>query len=80
MTKHIKDKYIHSLARKKINPLPKVFLLKHIRSRLSEAHNSNANTYSDNILENLIYNKNCHLVSVFKESMILDYLEEFLKR
>ncbi len=32
------------------------------------------------IMENLIYNKNSHLVTVFKDYMIWDYVEEFLKR
>ena len=32
------------------------------------------------IMENLIFNKNTHLVSTFKDYMIWDYIEEFLKR
>ena len=32
------------------------------------------------IMENLVFNKNTHLVSVFKDYMIWDYIEEFLKR
>ena len=32
------------------------------------------------IMDNLIFNKNSHLVSVFKDYMIYDYLDEFLKR
>ena len=32
------------------------------------------------IMENLIFNKSVHLVSVFKDYMIADYIEEFLKR
>ena len=32
------------------------------------------------IMENLIFNKNTHLVSNFKDYMIWDFLEEFLKR
>ena len=32
------------------------------------------------IMENLIFNKNTHLVSTFKDYMIWDYVEEFLKR
>ena len=32
------------------------------------------------ITENLIFNKNTHLVTVFKDYMIWDYIEEFLKR
>ena len=37
-------------------------------------------TYKGLIMENLIFNKNTHLVSVFKDYMIWDYIEEFLKR
>ena len=32
------------------------------------------------IMEDLVFNKNTHLVSVFKDYMIWDYIEEFLKR
>ena len=32
------------------------------------------------IMENLIFNKNTHLVTIFKDYMIWDYIEEFLKR
>ena len=32
------------------------------------------------IMENLVFNKNTHLVSKFKDYMIWDYIEEFLKR
>jgi len=80
ITRHIKDKYTRSLATKKINPLPKNLLIKHARFKLCENYKSNKETYNINIIDILLYNKNCHLVSVFKESMIMDYLEEFLKR
>ena len=36
--------------------------------------------YIGYIMENLIFNKNTHLVSLFKDYMIWDYVEEFLKR
>jgi hypothetical protein len=36
--------------------------------------------YNDIIVDNLIYNKNCHMVSTFKDYMIIDYVDEFLKR
>ena len=36
--------------------------------------------YIGMIMENLIFNKNTHLVSTFKDYMIWDYVEEFLKR
>ena len=32
------------------------------------------------VMQNLIFNKSTHLVSVFKDYMITDYIEEFLKR
>ena len=32
------------------------------------------------VMHNLIFNKGSHLVSVFKDYMIVDYVEEFLKR
>ena len=37
-------------------------------------------TYKGLIMENLVFNKNTHLVSIFKDYMIWDYIEEFLKR
>ena len=37
-------------------------------------------TYYGQIMENLVFNKNTHLVSAFKDYMIWDYVEEFLKR
>ena len=37
-------------------------------------------SYRGLIMENLIFNKNTHLVSIFKDYMIWDYIEEFLKR
>ena len=36
--------------------------------------------YMNLIIEVLVFNKNYHLVTVFKDFMILDYVDEFLKR
>ena len=36
--------------------------------------------YMNYIMEVLVFNKNCHLVTIFKDFMILDYIDEFLKR
>ena len=36
--------------------------------------------YMNLIMEVLVFNKNCHLVTIFKDFMILDYVDEFLKR
>ena len=37
-------------------------------------------SFNEYILSQLLYNKNTHLVSVFKDYMIYDYKEEFLRR
>ena len=36
--------------------------------------------YNDLIMNTLLFNKNTHLVSVFKDYMIYDYVDEFFKR
>ena len=36
--------------------------------------------YTSLLLENLLFNKNSHIVAVFKDYMISDYIDEFLKR
>ena len=45
----------------------------------TKSNNLNYN-YLGLIMKTLIFNKNTHLVSVFKDYMIIDYVEEFLKR
>lgn len=48
---------------------------------LSKKYSIREGEYQGIIVENLLYNKNCHLVSVFKDNMIYDFImEEFLKR
>ena len=37
-------------------------------------------TYSYQIIDNLIFNRNTHLVTRFKDNMISDFIDEFLKR
>lgn len=51
-----------------------------IRRTLQKKYNVNVKKYNDFVTSDLIYNKNCHLVSVMKDFMILDYVDEFLKR
>ena len=41
---------------------------------------SKENNILELIMEVLIFNKDCHLVTVFKDYMIWDYIDEFLKR
>ena len=36
--------------------------------------------YEKNIITNIILNKNCHIVSLLKDSMIYDFIDEFLKK
>ena len=36
--------------------------------------------YNDFILDTLVFNKNTHYISIFKDFMVYDYIEEFLKR
>jgi hypothetical protein len=47
---------------------------------LFKKYHSSKTDYEVGLIENLIYNKNCHIVSTFKEFMILDYTDEFLRR
>jgi hypothetical protein len=60
--------------------LPSSKLMFAIQKNLIRRHSSSLADYNDIIIDNLIYNKNCHLVSVFKDYMITDYIDEFLKR
>ena len=38
------------------------------------------NKYSYQVIDNLIFNRNSHLTTVFKDNMINDFIDEFLKR
>lgn len=51
-----------------------------IRLTLNKFYNLYPIEYDKIIVDNLIFNKNCHLVSIFKDHMIFDYIDEFLKR
>ena len=54
-----------------------------IMHKFSKKYNSHCNSkfkYNELILQNLLYNKNSHLVSKFKDYMIYDFVDEFLKR
>ena len=54
-----------------------------MNSYLSKEYASKCNDkykYFYQVTENLIYNKETHLVSEFKDKMISDYIDEFLKR
>ena len=59
----------------KIESKSKLYLIKKYGPNCSYKYK-----YSYQVIENLIYNKNSHLVSIFKDKMIADFIDEFLKR
>ena len=48
--------------------------------KLKNKYNCNKKIYESFLVEVLLNNVNCHLVSIFKEKMITDYIDEFLHR
>lgn len=50
-----------------------------IQTNLAEKYNNQC-SYGDVMIDQLIYNKNSHYSSLFKDRMLYDYLDEFLKR
>ena len=56
---------------------------KKIYKKFHKNYNSKSNNFSklnDLIINGFIFNKNTHLVSIFKDHMIFDFIDEFLKR
>lgn len=51
-----------------------------INKTLCKKFNALNSDFESFIIDNLIYNRNCHMVSIFKDYMILDYIDEFFKR
>jgi len=51
-----------------------------IQNDLSKKYSSNRDFYNLKIVNDLIYNENTHIVSIFKDYLILDDINEFLKR
>jgi len=47
---------------------------------LSKKYSTNRDYYNLKIVNDLIYNENTHIVSIFKDYLILDDINEFLKR
>jgi len=52
----------------------------HIYRRLTLKHNSNYKTYTNKMLDCLIFNKNTHASVAFKDNIMFEFLDEFLKR
>ncbi len=59
---------------------PKINLKIHVFRRLTRKHNSNHKTYNNKVLDSLIFNKTTHLSVSFKDRVILEFMDEFLKR
>ena len=54
--------------------------MKGLSNIMAYKYNTNSNSFNGNIVDSLICNKNCHVVSIFKDYMIYDFIDEFLKR
>ena len=48
--------------------------------KIKKKYNCTKKTYEKNVINCLLNNANCHLVSIFKEKMLTDYIDEFLRR
>jgi len=51
-----------------------------MQAGLSKRHSTNKEFQNLKVVNDLIYNENTHVVSVFKDYLILDDINEFLKR
>jgi len=61
-------------------PKSKLQLKFHIYRRLTLKHNSNYKTCTNKTLDALIFNKNTHLSVAFKDEIMFEFQDEFLKR
>jgi len=73
------------LSENKLNYLPikikSLYILEIIsKIKLNLNHNCSKISFNKYISNILINDADCHLVAIFKENMILDYIEEFLRR
>jgi hypothetical protein len=48
--------------------------------KIIKNYNCTKKKYEKYIINNLLNNANCHLVSIFKERMLTDFVDEFLRR
>ena len=62
------------------NEHPKKISLNNIIKRNLLIHNSNQKTKGIISINDLIESKNCRLVAIFKDYLISDYIDEFLRR
>ena len=68
--------------KRKHTPLEKDILKLNYLSKLKikKQYNCTKRIYEKNVINWLLNNANCHLVSQFKEKMLTDYIDEFLRR
>ena len=64
----------------KYSPIIKLNTFQLLNSKLSKKYSHDEKNYNDNLIECLIYNKNSHYASVFRDCMLYDYIDEYLKR
>ena len=48
--------------------------------KIQKKYNCTPKQYNSYIVDYLLNNADCHLVSIFKEKMLIDYIDEFLRR
>jgi hypothetical protein len=51
-----------------------------VNSKLKLKYSTRPKVYNDNMIECLIYNKHSHYSSIFRDWMLYDYIDEYLKR
>jgi hypothetical protein len=62
------------------HPKSKLQIKTHIFKRLTLKHNSSSRTITNKTLDCLIFSKNTHLSVGFKDDIMYNYQDEFLKR
>jgi hypothetical protein len=55
-------------------------ILKNFHSKFLQKYKTSKDEYDTVLLHYFMFNKNCHIVCLFKDYMIYDYIEEFFKR
>lgn len=61
-------------------PRPKPQLCSQVFKRLRKKHNTNTKIHNNMIIDSLVYNKNTHLAIEFKDEILYEYKDEYLKR
>ena len=78
----LKDNNNKVNKRKKLSDLEKSIIKVNYLANLKikNKYNGTKKIYEKYIINLLINNSNCHVVSIFKERMLTDYIDEFLRR